>query len=829
MHRTAFALAAALISLSGLAATSEIKVDLRLTGDDFISGERIRGVVDIANSSPGKVSVGYANSEDSFFVDWIGSTPYTDRTAATTTIALDNHRVAAARLGRFIYTADELDAVRNNLGGIYGLGADIDLLGRQWTPLGDNSKKFTGKFYGFGHEVMNLVDTNNPNNSYKGLFGYTDGAVLDGVTVSGTAKGNSGYYYVGGLVGRADATSIANCHATATVEGGRYVGGLVGGVNNGTSILGCSAAGTVKATSNYAYAGGLAGGCESGTFEIRDSVSSAEVTSTAQYLGGFIGYVTGSGASVISGCRADGYVGGNGSVGGFVGYVSAPMTISDCVARGDVRSTGSYYGGFVGYFYNDAATIEDCWCSGAVWGTGGTIGSFIGYLRGNGTIENCSIYAYGAGPRPFCGSDANMAGGSLTASQIDVLTADWPKVKLHVEDATPISTAEELFAVTNNLSGVYVLKNDIDLGGATISPIGQSTAFSGEFYGKNHKIKNFVVNNADRYAGLFGQISGGRVSGVVAEGTVTGGWTGSGSDTGTGGFVGKLVSQSLVDGCSFEGAVTNKTTYNVGGFVGRTEGSPVILRSCFTGRVVHEANGSGDAGGFAGDHNGGYVMDCYAIADVEAGNNRYAAGFAGNAGGRIATSWCAASVEGTGNNRGAFAGYAQTGYITKSYYDSGKTGLPAVGYNAAYTDITPLTSSEMLHEANFPDFDFDRTWLIDEGETTDDVVDGIPAGIRYVYNIPADATSLYALPGEDFFHVAMDAYGNPCVKFRAKRDPYEGVVVSETVVATDDLLDWSHPIAMRYDALSDLWKPADGIYRDQMFFKWRIVLDRAEE
>ena len=55
--------------MAGHAATSEIKVDLRLAGDDFVSGERIRGVVDIANSSPGKVSVGYANSEDSFFVE----------------------------------------------------------------------------------------------------------------------------------------------------------------------------------------------------------------------------------------------------------------------------------------------------------------------------------------------------------------------------------------------------------------------------------------------------------------------------------------------------------------------------------------------------------------------------------------------------------------------------------------------------------------------------------------------------------------------------------------------------------------------------------------
>ena len=799
--------------------------------------------------------------QDSFFVDWIGSTPYTDRTAATTTIALDNHRVAAARFGRLIATAAELDAVRDDLAGVYGLGADIDLAGRQWTPIGDNSKKFTGKFYGFGHAIENMLATNNPSVYGRGLFGGANGATFDGITVSGTVVGTG--YYVGGLVGTASATLITNCHATVEAEGGRHVGGLVGRIEGGTSILGCSAAGTVKATSNYAYAGGLAGGCEGGAFEIRDSVSSAEVTSTAPYLGGFIGYVTGSGASVISGCRADGYVGGNGSVGGFVGYVYAPMTISDCVARGDVRSTGSYYGGFVGYFYNDAATIEDCWCSGAVWGTGGTIGSFIGYLRGNGTIENCSIYAYGAGPRPFCGSDANMAGGSLTASQIDVLTADWPKVKLHVEDATPISTAEELLAVTNNLSGVYVLTKDIDLEGATISPIGQSTAFSGEFYGKNHKIKNFVVNSTERYTGLFGQISGGRVNGVRAEGTVTGAYGSSGSSTGTGGFAGLIGSQSLVDGCSFEGAVTNATTYNVGGFVGRTEGAPVILRSCFTGRVVHEANGSGDAGGFAGDHNGGYVMDCYAIADVEAGNNRYAAGFAGNATGRITTSWCAASVEGTGINRGAFAGYAQTGYITKSYYDSGKTDLPAVGYNAAYTGITPLTSAQMLHEANFPDFDFDRTWLIDEGATTpylqtfvivkrgydvwleqnglpedtepNDLVNGIPAGLRYVYSVPNAVTNLNEL-ATPFFRI-VTVSGKPRAAFLPTRDGYEGVQVNIQIYATSELTDmvdpdpahWPHRVNYVYDTYNDVWKPATGLEYPKMFFRWRIDLERVEE
>ena len=51
-----------------MAETAEIKVDLKLCGDDFVVGERIRGIVDIANSSPSKVSVGYSNSKDVFFI-----------------------------------------------------------------------------------------------------------------------------------------------------------------------------------------------------------------------------------------------------------------------------------------------------------------------------------------------------------------------------------------------------------------------------------------------------------------------------------------------------------------------------------------------------------------------------------------------------------------------------------------------------------------------------------------------------------------------------------------------------------------------------------------
>ena len=49
--------------------TSEISVDLRMDENDYVSGERIRGVVDVKNMSPRKVSVGYADSADEMFVE----------------------------------------------------------------------------------------------------------------------------------------------------------------------------------------------------------------------------------------------------------------------------------------------------------------------------------------------------------------------------------------------------------------------------------------------------------------------------------------------------------------------------------------------------------------------------------------------------------------------------------------------------------------------------------------------------------------------------------------------------------------------------------------
>ena len=69
MMKRLLVLPAALLTFGAFAAVSEISVDLKLDFNDYVSGERIRGVVDIANSSPDKVIAGYSNSEDLFFIE----------------------------------------------------------------------------------------------------------------------------------------------------------------------------------------------------------------------------------------------------------------------------------------------------------------------------------------------------------------------------------------------------------------------------------------------------------------------------------------------------------------------------------------------------------------------------------------------------------------------------------------------------------------------------------------------------------------------------------------------------------------------------------------
>ena len=213
------------------------------------------------------------------------------------------------------------------------LTADIDLTGKNWTPIGtDYDNSYKGTFDGGGHTITGLTFTTN--DEYVGLFGWLNRAgtvknvVMEGVQItSHQIYGGS----IGGVVGYSWGT-IENCSVSGSVSGTVYVGGVVG-AQIGGSITGCSSSATVKGTVDV---GGVAG----------QTNSSATLTAC---------YATGNVTIEIAPKK-------NIAGGGLVG-MNAGSSLLACYATGNVTSTGSstgyvHIGGFLGDNY---ITVTACY------------------------------------------------------------------------------------------------------------------------------------------------------------------------------------------------------------------------------------------------------------------------------------------------------------------------------------------------------------------------------------------------------------------------------------------------------------------------------------
>ena len=216
------------------------------------------------------------------------------------------------------------------------LDTDIDLTGKDWTPIGtDYDNSYKGTFDGGGHTITGLTFTTN--DEYAGLFGYlgnfNNGAatvknvVMDGIQI--TCNHRSGY--AGGVAGYSWGT-IENCSVSGSVSGTVSVGGVVGAQRDG-SITGCSSSATVKGTLNV---GGVAG----------QTIFGATLTAC---------YATGN--VIIEIDRTQ-----NISGGGLVGFNDG-ISLLSCYATGNVTSTGSstgyvHIGGFLGDNY---ITVTACY------------------------------------------------------------------------------------------------------------------------------------------------------------------------------------------------------------------------------------------------------------------------------------------------------------------------------------------------------------------------------------------------------------------------------------------------------------------------------------
>jgi len=270
--------------------------------------------------------------------------------------------------------------VNNNIdtsGITFILGADIDLSGENWTPIGNCSAnpnyQFKGVFDGNGHVVKNLNIESEADS--QGLFGSAaNGSEIKNVgLVGGSVKGKN---FVGNLVGNADNSTISNSYATGTATGtGDNVGNLVGFTSSST-ISNSYATGTVSGCSSV---GGLLG--KGHNSSINNSYSTGNVTGTSGNVGGLVGmaYVSSS----ISNSYATGTVSGSSGVGGLVGV--GDSSISNSYSTGNVTGTGDSVGGLTG---DAGGSISNSYATGTATGTANLVGGLIG--AGSGTITNCA-------------------------------------------------------------------------------------------------------------------------------------------------------------------------------------------------------------------------------------------------------------------------------------------------------------------------------------------------------------------------------------------------------------------------------------------------------
>ena len=220
------------------------------------------------------------------------------------------------------------------------LDTDIDLTGKNWTPIGTNyDNSYKGTFDGGGHTITGLTVTTY--DKYAGLFGWLNSAgtvknvVMEGVQI--TNNHSSGF--AGGVVGNSWGT-IENCSVSGSVNGEVYDGGVVGKQTSG-SMTGCSSSATVKGTVNV---GGVAG-------ESWGSMTAC--------------YATGNVTLEI-------YPGKDISGGGVVGFKGGNSVLA-CYATGNVNSKGSstgnvHIGGLFGYKY--ATAIACYWKNNKEQGIG---------------------------------------------------------------------------------------------------------------------------------------------------------------------------------------------------------------------------------------------------------------------------------------------------------------------------------------------------------------------------------------------------------------------------------------------------------------------------
>ena len=299
---------------------------------------------------------------------------------------------------------------------------------------------------------------------------------------------------------------------------------------------------------------------------------------------------------------------------------------------------------------------------------------------------------------PEGGETASLVGLISTPVVWDGTTETEPPI---VDDVYQIGTAAELawFRTKVNQDNSYnaVLIDDIDLAENEWEPIGTtSNTYKGIFNGNHHTITGLKITEAKPNKGLFGVINGATIQNLNVEGYIN-----CGTKNYIGGIVGQIVTNGVIENCSFSGEVTGA---HVGGLVGGYVTTPqdsvgsVSIRNCFnTADVTYTGTFTSiNAGGIVGNANANcIIINCYNTGTISSTGR--SGGIAGNASGAVTIENCynIGSNADKGNYVGGIVGW-NFGTIKNCYWLEQEKGAGG-GTGTLGNECEKISSPDGLH------------------------------------------------------------------------------------------------------------------------------------
>lgn len=477
----------------------------------------------------------------------------------------------------------------------FELTADIDLDGKEWTPIGTKDSQFAGKFSGNGKTIRNLTVGGGDN---RGLFAYSSGEIKDV------------------YLEKIDITTTMNAGGVCAFNSGTIEGC---GVLSGTII--CS-------NPNGGQLGGI---CMENSGTISRCFSNASVKGATS--AGIV-YIN-RGIGVVQDCYNTGTLEDSSSASGIntnnYGKIKTCLNLGAVIAEDKISEEGSVIRGYGICVMNvPGASLENCYSDSNVCPK-----ELFGGFRNNTTVyyKTTAELCGGSLPDGFDGSVWNVGSiggiadkdaadrfaaksytypslngvGSAAAREVEVYnfstdsTPDWQEFKY-------IETVEDFRKIEDDLSGNYVLAQDIDFGGNSYRPIAykSGSSFTGKFSGNGHTISNIGVKYDDDIVGLFGT-NNGLIMNLAVSGEVTG-------EEYIGGICAK--NEGTIYSCSFDGEVKQSATTQRKGKVGGICGTNyATISNCFNSADV---SGNDYIGGICGEMCGKdpVVVYCVSVGKV---------------------------------------------------------------------------------------------------------------------------------------------------------------------------------------------------------------------